>query len=51
MNMEAINKLLFTCRRAHLLCEYQNEKISQEEIAHKRAEYIHKGLKDLVLKV
>lgn len=51
IDMQAINRLLFTCRRAHLLCEYRDEKISQEEIAHKRAEYIHKSLKDVALKV
>ena len=51
IDMTAINRLIFTCRRAHLLCEYRGEKISQDEISHKRAEYIHKGLKDVALKV
>lgn len=51
IDMTAINRLLFTCRRAHLLCEFRGEKISQEEITHKRAEYIHKGLKKVTLKV
>jgi protein arginine kinase len=43
-----INELFFNCRRAHLLCQFQ-EKITQEEIPHKRAEYIHKTLKDIRL--
>ncbi len=44
----ALNKLLFSCRRAHLLCHYEH-KISQEELPHKRAEFIHSALKGLEL--
>lgn len=40
-----LNQLFFNCRRAHLLCQF-NEKISQEEIPHKRAEFIHQSLKN-----
>jgi len=43
-----INRLLFACRRAHLLCHY-GQKISQEELPHRRAEFIHKALHDLEL--
>ena len=43
-----INELFFNCRRAHLLRQYQ-EKINQEDIPHKRAESIHKALKDAKL--
>lgn len=43
-----LNELFFTCRRAHLLHE-KKEKISQEEIPHKRAEKVHKALKDVKL--
>jgi len=43
-----LNELTFNCRRAHLLHEC-TEKISQEEIPHKRAEKIHKALKEVKL--
>ena len=43
-----LNKLLFSCRRAHLLCQYE-QKISQEELPHRRAEFIHKALQGLEL--
>lgn len=43
-----LNQLLFSCRRAHLLCQY-GQKISQEELPHKRAEFIHKSLHGLEL--
>lgn len=43
-----LNKLLFSCRRAHLLCLYAH-KISQEELPHKRAEFIHKALQGVEL--
>ncbi len=43
-----LNKLLFSCRRAHLLCHF-GQKISHEELPHKRAEFIHKALHGLEL--
>lgn len=43
-----LNKLFFACRRAHLLCHY-GQKISQEELPHKRAEFIHQALRGLEL--
>lgn len=43
-----INRMLFGCRRAHLLCHF-GQKIQQEEMLHKRAEYIHKSLYGLEL--
>jgi len=46
----ALNELFFNCRRAHLLYQFE-EKVSQEEIPHKRAERIHKALKDVKLLV
>lgn len=49
-NLE-INELFFNCRRAHLLRNFRNDKISQEEIPHRRAEYIHKSLKDVKLAI
>lgn len=48
VTMEQLNLLFFNCRRAHLLCQFK-EKIPQEEILHKRAEFIHKTLKGVEL--
>lgn len=48
ISIEALNRLFFTCRRAHLLYQF-NGKISQEAIPHKRAEYIHKSLIEMRL--
>lgn len=42
------NALIFACRRAHLLFD-SGEKISQEDLPHKRAEKIHASLKDVKL--
>jgi protein arginine kinase len=50
-SQEALNHLLFTCRRAHLICQFGKDKISQEELPHRRAEFIHKALKGLELLV
>ena len=50
MTSNQLNELFFNCRRAHLLSQY-NEKISQAEIPHKRAEFIHKALKNLHLNI
>lgn len=44
----ALNQLLFDCRRAHLLCHY-GQKISYEELPHRRAEFIHQALHGLEL--
>lgn len=43
-----LNELMIKCRRAHLLCEY-DQKLQQEEVTHKRSEYIHEALKSLAL--
>lgn len=43
-----LNRLLFNCRRAHLLCHF-GKKITQEELPHRRAEFIHKALHGLEL--
>jgi protein arginine kinase len=45
-----INELFFNCRRAHLLIQFQ-QKLSQEELLHKRAEYIHGMLKGVHLTI
>ncbi len=40
-----INHLFFNCRRSHLLSQFpEKTNLSQEEIIHKRAEFIHKTL-------
>lgn len=43
-----LNELFFNCRRAHLLC-HSGEVISLEELPHKRAEFIHRALKEVKL--
>lgn len=48
ISQAALNQLLFACRRAHLLCHY-GQKISQEELPHRRAEFIHQALRGLEL--
>lgn len=48
VHMPTLNQLLFKCRRAHLLSQY-GEKIPQDEVTHKRAEFVHKTLKDAQL--
>lgn len=45
-----LNSLFFNCRRAHLLDQY-TEKTPQEEIPHRRAEFIHQSLKDVQLTI
>lgn len=45
-----LNSLFFNCRRAHLLYRYNGE-VAQEELAHKRAEYIHETLMNVKLTV
>lgn len=50
ISVREVNELFFNCRRAHLLCQF-NEELSQEEILHKRAEYIHSHLKGVALTV
>lgn len=43
-----LNRLFIDCRRAHLICHY-GEKINQEELSHKRADFIHQNLKEASL--
>lgn len=47
-SQKELNRLLFACRRAHLMCHY-GQKITSEELPHRRAEYIHKTLHGLQL--
>jgi protein arginine kinase len=50
ISQATVNYLFFACRRAHLLCLYE-QKISQEELPHRRAEFIHQTLHELELMV
>lgn len=50
LTMPQLNKAFFTIRRAHLLCEFEAQ-LSQEELPHKRAEYIHKIIKSAQLTI
>lgn len=50
ISIEDINKLFFNCRRAHLLRNI-NGSGTQEELSHKRAEFIHKTLKNVVQRI
>ncbi len=47
---QQLNQLLFNCRRAHLLSQFKEE-VDQADLPHKRAEYIHKSLKGIELKI
>ncbi len=48
VTMNALNKLFFTCRRGHLLRHLEG-KVALEEVAHKRAEFIHSALKNVTI--
>lgn len=50
ISIQELNQLFFNCRRSHLLSQYP-QKISQEEIIHKRAEFIHKTLQHVHLMI
>ena len=43
VNTPTLNRLFFHCRRAHLSAHFGKE-FDQEELPHKRTEYIHKAL-------
>ncbi|WP_213157071.1 protein arginine kinase [Parachlamydia sp. AcF125] len=51
ITVDKLNELFFACRRAHLLFQCGDEKIPQEEIPHKRAEFVHKALKNATLTI
>lgn len=50
VTMKELNALFFSCRRAHLLRQ-EAQKVALEEIGHKRAEFIHKSLKNVSLTI
>lgn len=45
-----LNELFFNCRRGHLLRSF-SEKVSPEELRHKRAQFIHETLKYVLLTI
>ena len=46
----ALNALFFNCRRSHLMSQFKKE-VTQEELPQKRAEFIHKALKNVTLTI
>lgn len=46
ITIKEVNSLFFNCRRAHLLLQ-SGTQLKQEEIPHKRAEFIHRSLKNV----
>ncbi|CDZ79794.1 Putative ATP:guanido phosphotransferase [Candidatus Rubidus massiliensis] len=50
ISSEQLNQLFFDCQRSHLILNDSN-KVVQEDIIHKRAEYIHQQLKEAKLVV
>jgi protein arginine kinase len=46
-----LNHLMFHCRRAHLLTSLKEPEIPQDQVPHKRAEFIHATLKNAKLKI
>lgn len=50
ISVRDLNQVFFACRRAHLLSRFK-EKIPQDQITHKRAEFIHSSFKNLQLAI
>lgn len=50
VNLADLNRLFFNCRQGHLLY-HCGDKVKQEELLHKRAEYIHQTLAKVKLTV
>ncbi|MBI3236573.1 MAG: protein arginine kinase, partial [Chlamydiales bacterium] len=48
---QELTEALFRCRRAHLLYEMKDKNIPMNEIPRKRAEYLHKLLSKITLKI
>lgn len=48
LNYAKVNQLFFNCRRSHLLSNY-GKLVPQEEVSHKRAEFIHEAFKNTKL--
>lgn len=51
ISTQALNRLFFNCRRAHLLFQFPSDSIKAEELPHKRAEYIRSSFKDVHLTI
>ncbi len=50
LSQELLNELFFDCRRAHLVAQH-TEEITQDELAHRRAEFIHASLTNARLEI
>lgn len=50
VTVKELNQVFFSCRRAHLLNKFKN-KVPQDQITHKRAEFIHGTFKNLKLAI
>lgn len=48
---QKLTEALFRCRRAHLLCESKDKKTASTEIPRKRAEYLHRLMGGIELKI
>lgn len=50
LSLVQLNELFFNCRRGHLLRNF-SEKVTPEELRHKRAQFIHEALKYAILTI
>jgi protein arginine kinase len=50
ISLAQMNELLFTTRRAHLMCEY-SQPISPDDLSHRRAEFVHSSLSQALLQI
>lgn len=50
ISLKELNQVFFASRRAHLLSLFK-EKVPQDQVSHKRADFIHKTLKSLQLAI
>jgi len=46
-----LNDTFFKCRRAHLLFTFKEKEIDSQALLHRRAEFVHKQLKDIRLNI
>lgn len=51
ITLKEVNRLFFKCRRAHLIYQFGDQQPKQEELLHKRAEFIHKSLQKVKLTI
>jgi len=51
ISLQKIRELFFNCQHAHLTYALKRQEISHEEVAKKRAEYLHAHIKNIQLKI